>query len=266
MVKPYPKSKRSRRFRLDPTLVEALDAHVRTQGIGAEDLLFHYDAIGAHASQRTSAGASRDTEQDQHLGRTQPNVAGRSYSHGTLSAYTAGACRCRHCKRAFADYRSDRRTAGLDQPRKTRTGPDTDGHLPRNHWRTQIWTPTCTKADLSPAPACTTCATPTPHGSSPAAPTSNSQRTTRPPIHHHHREVPPHSPHRRFHRAQRPQPRTPRGSDTTLKATRRQHLDNEPGCTSAPYRCARSAAGRPRASIRAARPPQFAPTACGPTR
>ena len=152
MVKPYPKSKRSRRFRLDPTLVEALDAHVRTQGIGAEDLLFHYDAIGTHASQRTSAEASRDTEQDQDLGRTQPNVAGRSYSHGTLSAYTAGACRCRHCKRAFADYRSDRRNAGLDQPRKTRTGPDTDGHLPRNHWRTQIWTPTCMKADLSPAP------------------------------------------------------------------------------------------------------------------
>ena len=88
----------------------------------------------------------------EELGHTQPNTAGRTYRHGTLSAYTAGACRCPYCRAAFTTYRAQRRAIGLDQPRQPRPGPDTDGHLPRNHWRTQIWLPACATAGLTPPP------------------------------------------------------------------------------------------------------------------
>jgi hypothetical protein len=33
--------------------------------------------------------------------RTEPNDAGRQYRHSTLSAYTAGKCRCEHCRGAY---------------------------------------------------------------------------------------------------------------------------------------------------------------------
>jgi hypothetical protein len=105
------------------------------------------------------------------FGLTDPTPASRQYRHGTLSAYTAGTCRCPDCRAAFASYRAGRRDSGLDHPRGTRPGPDTDGHLPRSHWRTQIWYPTCDIADLHPRPRSTTFGTPTPPGSSPAAPT-----------------------------------------------------------------------------------------------
>jgi integrase len=146
LIKPYPKGKRSRRFRLDPTLITALREHVTKHQLGPDDLLFHLDTITGTASTRRPLALVED------LGLTDPNPAGRQYRHGTLSAYTAGHCRCRHCRAAFATYRAERRESGLDQPRGTRSGPITDGHLPRNHWRTQIWYPTCDTADIHPRP------------------------------------------------------------------------------------------------------------------
>lgn len=96
-VKPYPKSKHSRRFKLDPVLVAAIDAHARDRERGAEDLLFPFDAFTADRKvPRTQLVAVED------LGLTEPNSAGRQYPHGSLSAYTAGACRCLHCRAAFA--------------------------------------------------------------------------------------------------------------------------------------------------------------------
>jgi integrase len=146
LIKPYPKSKRSRRFRLDPTLITAIRDHVTQHQLGPDDLLFGYDTI------TTTQLAPAPLALVEDLGLTNANPAGRRYRHGTLSAYTAGHCRCRHCRAAFASYRAHRRLSGLDQPRSTRVGPATDGHLPRNHWRTQIWYPTCATADLHPRP------------------------------------------------------------------------------------------------------------------
>jgi integrase len=145
-VKPYPKSTRSRRFALEPELITALHEHARATGIGADDLLFPYDAISGTATAPPALRAVED------LGHTRPNAAGRVYPHGTLSAYTAGTCRCTHCRAAFATYRASRREHGLDQPRTPRPGPQTDGHLPRNHWRTQIWNRTCDRVQLTPRP------------------------------------------------------------------------------------------------------------------
>jgi hypothetical protein len=74
------------------------------------------------------------------LGLTGPNDAGRRYRHGTLSAYSAGKCRCRHCRSAYAHYRAQRRAAGQDQPRAHRAVV-TDGHIPRWWFHAHVWQP-----------------------------------------------------------------------------------------------------------------------------
>lgn len=154
LAKPYPKSKRSRRLGLDPSLVDAIRNHIEHHQLGPDDLLFRYDFTGNHADHASSANEPEilGIAGPGDLGTTDPNGAGRIYPHGTLSAYTAGVCRCGHCKRAFAKYRSERRANGLDDPRQKRSGPATDGHLPRSHWRTQLWIPTCTMVGLVPTP------------------------------------------------------------------------------------------------------------------
>jgi integrase len=143
LVKPYPKGKRSRRFKLNAGLVLELKAHATTQRLGPDDLLFSYDLLSNDAPGPAPL-ASVDT-----LGLTEPNDRGRSYQHGTLSAYTAGRCRCPHCRGAFATYRSGRRAVGLDDPRGRRER-DTDGHIPRDWFRRNIWTPACEAAGIDP--------------------------------------------------------------------------------------------------------------------
>ena len=94
LVKPYPKNKRSRRFKLDPDLVAAISTHSGAHGLAPSDLLFRFDTfLGPAAGARLLIPAER-------LGRTEPNAAGRQYAHGSLSAYTAGKCRCVHCRAA----------------------------------------------------------------------------------------------------------------------------------------------------------------------
>jgi site-specific recombinase XerD len=80
---------------------------------------------------------------------TEQNPAGRTYRHGTLSAYTAGKCRCVHCRHAFAEYRAKRRLGGLDTPRAPRVR-DTDGHVSNQWFRDGIWKPACKAAGIDP--------------------------------------------------------------------------------------------------------------------
>jgi integrase len=166
LIKPYPKNKQARRFKLDPTLIAAIRTHIDTHRLEPDSLLFPHPLFTTNAAARMLAGADGDArpllrlagEHDSpdselpRLGLTEPNPAGRRYPHGTLSAYTAGTCRCPHCRAAFAAYRATRRANGHDQPRGTRPTPATDGHLPRGWWRTQIWYPSCDTAQLDPRP------------------------------------------------------------------------------------------------------------------
>lgn len=142
VVRAYPKGKRSRRFKLSPATLASIWRHVEKRGLGPEDLLFQFDHL--QAPQPVPPLASVEP-----LGMTEPNERGRSYRHGTRSAYTAGKCRCVHCRRSFAEYRARRRAAGLDQPREPRTW-DTDGHVPRQWFRERIWKPACLEAGIDP--------------------------------------------------------------------------------------------------------------------
>jgi integrase len=139
LVKDYPKDGEYRRLKLTSQITAKLQVYVRRRKLRADDLLFAMPERGA---------ALKMLPNPDRLGRTEPNAAGRTYRHGTLSAYTAGRCRCEHCKNAFAHYRQQRRVAGMDDPRTSRVR-DTDGHIPRDWFRNQVWRPALAAAGVT---------------------------------------------------------------------------------------------------------------------
>jgi integrase len=141
LVKEYPKDKESRRFMLSSQIVAKLRAHIESYGLGPDDLIFEL-----HRGERRTSSLAVVRDLD-GLGLTEPNAKGRQYKHGSLSGYSAGRCRCAHCKGAYAEYRAARRAAGKDAPRAPRL-VDTDGHFPRDWFRVQVWLPALKKAGL----------------------------------------------------------------------------------------------------------------------
>lgn len=139
LVKDYPKDKEYRRFQLSPQIVAKLTDHINQHSLNGEDLLFSLTA--------TPPAAERPAPDPTTLGFTAPTPQGRQYRHGTLSAYSAGKCRCPHCRNAYATYRAERRKRGHDNPRTPRTR-DTDGHIPADWYRVQRWHPALNTAGL----------------------------------------------------------------------------------------------------------------------
>jgi Phage integrase family len=116
--------------------------HIAEAGLGSGDLVFTMPPKDSPAA-RLRAVPDLAT-----LGFTTPNAAGRQYRHGTMSGYNAGRCRCGHCKDAAAIYRAQRRSTGKDHPRRPRT-VDTDGHIPRDWFRLNVWRPALTRAGIA---------------------------------------------------------------------------------------------------------------------
>ena len=79
---------------------------------------------------------------------TDPDGKGRRYRHGTLTAYNAAKCRCDHCRGAYASYRAARGPVGMDNPRAPRVR-ETDGHIPADWFRHQVWYPARDTAGLT---------------------------------------------------------------------------------------------------------------------
>ena len=139
LIKDYPKDGEHRQFKLSPQIVQKIEQHIAEHGIGPDDLLFTMPQLPPRPLRLVADPAM--------LGLTTPNAAGRRYQHGTLSGYSAGKCRCEHCRGAYASYRARRRAAGQDQPRGRRT-VETDGHIPRWWFRTHVWLPAVEAAGL----------------------------------------------------------------------------------------------------------------------
>jgi integrase len=142
LVKEYPKDKEYRRLKLSAQIVAKLAAHIDDAGLNDDDLLFtmpQCDILPARL---------RVAPDPASLGLTEPNESGRSYRHGTMSAYNAGKCRCRHCMDAAAIYRASRRASGKDSPRRRRT-VDTDGHVSRDWFRPNVWGPALRRAGIT---------------------------------------------------------------------------------------------------------------------
>jgi integrase len=142
LVKDYPKDKEYRRFKLSGQITAKIQSHVAAYRLGDNDLLFIYRPPERPRTRRPA------TSTTPLPGMTEPNKQGRQYLHGTLTAYNAAKCRCEHCRGAYADYRASRRAGGKDSPRITRTR-DTDGHIPADWFRHQVWLPARKAAGLA---------------------------------------------------------------------------------------------------------------------
>jgi integrase len=143
LVKQYPKDKEYRRLKLSPQIAAKLKVHIQARSLRPDALLF--------ARRAPEPAPLRVVTDPGNLGLTAPNEAGRQYRHGTLSAYTAGRCRCAHCRRAFADYRARRRAVAGAVPRSRRIATE-DEHIGRNWFRRMVWRPTCAAAGLPELP------------------------------------------------------------------------------------------------------------------
>lgn len=73
--------------------------------------------------------------------------AGRKYRHGTPGAYSAGGCRCEHCRVALRQYRRILKRRHLTQDRPAPAGRNLTGHLCNDHWR-KIWRQAVKKAHI----------------------------------------------------------------------------------------------------------------------
>jgi len=142
LVKGYPKDKEYRRFKLSQQITAKIQAHIAAKDLGDDDLIFTYQPPAVPRTRRPDITAAPPP------GMTEPNETGRRYRHGTLTAYNAAKCRCEHCRGAYADYRARRRGGGKDHPRAPRAR-DTDGHIPADWFRHQIWDPARKAAGLS---------------------------------------------------------------------------------------------------------------------
>jgi integrase len=131
LVKEYPKDEEHRQLTLSVPLIKKIEAHIAGHGLDDDDLLFALpDQPGKPPLCPVPEPGS--------AGWTEKNAAGRSYRHGSLSGYSAGKCRCGHCKAAYAIYRAERRAGGKDSPRSIRVVV-TDGHIPRRWFRDNVW-------------------------------------------------------------------------------------------------------------------------------
>ena len=143
LVKNYPKDKEWRQFELADHLVGKLAENVKRHDLGPDDLLFEQEQPTA-PRRITLPEVLPDPDT---LGRTEPNAKGRTYKHGTTSAYSAAGCRCQHCHNAVAAYRASRRGDGEDSPRPFRV-VDTDGHLSNDWFRNNVWNKAVAEANI----------------------------------------------------------------------------------------------------------------------
>lgn len=139
LVKPYPKDCEERSVRLSPQMTQKIDTHIKAENLADNDLLFFLRPNEQPQPRRLRVLAAPET-----LGFIEPE---NRYRHGTLSGYSAGKCRCQHCKDVYAEYRARRRAGGKDSPRRPRT-VNTDGHIPRSWFRDRIWKPALKEACL----------------------------------------------------------------------------------------------------------------------
>ncbi|WP_141579346.1 site-specific integrase [Actinomadura sp. WMMA1423] len=141
LVKEYPKNRKHRRFKLSAQIVAKLKAHVEAHGLKLDDLFFSRRDVPAKPHLEAAAPGSLEFEA--------PN--GRTYTHGTITAYSLGKCKCDHCRAAYATYRAKRRAGGKDGPRRPRA-VDTDPHIPANWFRKYCWYPARDAAGLDWSP------------------------------------------------------------------------------------------------------------------
>jgi hypothetical protein len=130
-----------RAFKPSDQILHKLAAHIKDLGLGPDDLLFTCQRMTV--TRRHPVGPSDPSA----LGTFR--VGKRNYRHGTATACGARRCHCDHCRHAVAAYRARHRQDGKDRPTSSGDGaPELDPHLENSTFRTGIFKPALTKAEI----------------------------------------------------------------------------------------------------------------------
>jgi integrase len=139
-VKAYPKNRQWRRVAISRELTDRLATLL--SGRGREALMF--PAVGRQT------GRTKDGPVPEEGEPVTFKVSGRTFTHGTLYAYTKAACRCEQCREAVAAYRAARRGAGKDRPPKSAVPESVQQtrHMRRDWFRHRVFQPAVEAAGL----------------------------------------------------------------------------------------------------------------------
>lgn len=150
-VRDRTKNAHDRAVSLSPAMTDKLIAYMQSAGITRDDQLL-FPGSRMIADWEAAQPVPSDEIPDD-LGFTRPNAQGRTYRHGTMTAYTAGRCTCDWCRRAFAIYRRQRRAKGKDlhpqrAARPLAMGENLTDHCSAPWFRDQVWKPALKKAGI----------------------------------------------------------------------------------------------------------------------
>lgn len=121
---------------LPEALIQEIQAYVRLNRIGKEDLVFEKSKVIPKDKLKDSRGAEKSSR---------PFVKdGKLFQHGTLRAYASGFCRCDKCKAIVREYRKSQRAKSYQ---KGHVSIDKPSHLPRDTWRI-IWNKAIAKSGM----------------------------------------------------------------------------------------------------------------------
>jgi integrase len=142
LVKQFPKSRHYRRVSVPVDVVRRVERHVVQEGLEVGDLLFP----GPQRRVRRELAGGLPSAREM----TEPNLAGRSYRHGTLSGYSLGQCRCVLCRQVYARYRATRRGVGKDRPPVIdHVGTVEERYVAREWFRQRVWQPAVAAAGIT---------------------------------------------------------------------------------------------------------------------
>lgn len=121
---------------LPEALIQEIQAFVRANRIGKEELVFEKSKVIPKDKLKSSRGTQKSSR---------PFVKdGKLFQHGTLRAYASGSCRCDDCRAIVREYRRSQRAKSYQ---KGEVILDEPSHLPRDTWRT-IWNKAIAKSGM----------------------------------------------------------------------------------------------------------------------
>ena len=116
-------------------LITEVKQYIKVNALEKESLLFPKFLIEPSV---TVEVMSRETKPSRPF-----VLGGKTFSHGTLYAYTNGGCKCEQCRSAVREYRRDYRAKRYIK----QSASNDSGHLPRDIWR-NIWNRAIDKSDI----------------------------------------------------------------------------------------------------------------------
>jgi integrase len=133
------KSGHKRLVVLSKGFMQELKAHVEAHSLAKNDLLFSLNLVSQADTLEQSQG---NTDIPKTFAK-----GNKAYTHGSMTAYVHGLCRCEQCRGAMRNYRASQRAIQDDE----RPVVNLTGHLPRDSWR-HIWLEAIAKSKVDWSP------------------------------------------------------------------------------------------------------------------